>query len=142
MDENLENPSRSERVRELLKQSLVYLKQIVLSAVGVAALVGVSFYFTKGYTVKAYSDRLFIVGVMITLGGVFVFITMAGTRRRMGLPTLAKNKEEARKIMDRSDELRDKTEKRYDAGSQIWVIGTACMVLSVLLFYVLSILKL
>jgi len=43
--------------------------------------------------------------------------------------------------MERAQELREKAEKRYDAGSQVWTVGIACMVLSILSFFLLSIFK-
>jgi len=107
-------------------------------ALGIAAVTGASFLYTGGFSAQAYSDRLFIVGILITTIGIFVFVTIAGTRKNMGLPTIAKTQEDARKLMEQTNELRDKTEKRYDAGSQVWAIGVACLVLSVLLFFVLS----
>ncbi len=141
MNDNLEKPSRTGQLWPRLKKALLYLKQVLLASIGVAMLVGLSFIFTNDFTAKAYSNRLFIVGIFLTMLGVFVFVTILGTRRNMGLPTLARKAEDARKILDRSEELRDKAEKRYDAGSQIWIIGTACMVLSILLFYILSFFK-
>ena len=71
--------------------------------------------------------------------GIFTFITMAGTRKNMGLSTIIKNEEEARNLLDKTDELREKTEKRYDLGSLIWSIGMACLVYSILLYYVLKV---
>ena len=141
MTENLEKPSRPTQFRTSLQTTLSYLKQVFLAAAGVAMIVGVSFIFTNDFTARAYSDRLFIVGVFLTMLGVFVFVTIAGTRRNMGLPTLARTKEDAQKIFSHTDELRAKAEKRYDAGSQVWIIGAACMVLSILLYYILSIFK-
>jgi hypothetical protein len=139
MNESEENKNRSERLRAILKTWLVYLKQIFLYAFSVAALLGVSFLFTGGLSARTYSDRLFIAGVLITLVGVFIFITMIGTRRNMGMPTFAKDVEDARKIMDNAQELRDKTDKRYDAGAQVWAVGIACMGLSVLFYFLMSI---
>jgi hypothetical protein len=139
MNESEENKNRSERLRAILKTWLVYLKQIFLYAFSVAALLGVSFLFTGGLSARTYSDRLFIAGVLITLVGVFIFITMIGTRRNMGMPTFAKDVEDARKIMDNAQELQDKTDKRYDAGAQVWAVGIACMGLSVLFYFLMSI---
>jgi sugar phosphate permease len=139
MNDQQEEHNRSANIRTILQIGLVYLSQIFLYAVGITVLVGVSFLFTGGFAVQAYSDRLFIAGVVITLVGVFVFITIGGTRRNMGLPTFAKTKEDARKIIDHSEEIRDKAEKRYDAGSKVWAVGAACMLLSILFYYLLSI---
>jgi hypothetical protein len=139
MNESEENKNRSERLRAILKTWLVYLKQTFLYAFSVAAVVGVSFLFTGGYSTRTYSDRLFIAGVLITFVGVFIFITMVGTRRNLEIPTFAKDLEDARKIMDHTQELQDKAEKRYDAGSQVWAVGMVCMVLSILFFFLLSI---
>jgi len=141
MDANQNKQTRTEQLRATLQNWLLYLKQIFTYAFSVAVLVGASFMFTGDLSAQAYSDRLFTVGILITLLGVFVFVTIAGTRRNMGIPTLAKTKEDARKILDRSQELREKAEKRYDTGSQVWAVGIACLVLSVLSFFLLSILK-
>jgi sugar phosphate permease len=138
MNENVEKQNRSARLCAILQSWLTYLRQKFLIALGVAAVTGASFLYTGGFSAQAYSDRLFIVGILITTIGIFVFVTIAGTRKNMGLPTIAKTQEDARKLMEQTNELRDKTEKRYDAGSQVWAIGVACLVLSVLLFFVLS----
>ena len=141
MNENQEKQSRSEQLRAILLEWLAYLKQIFTYALSVAVLVGASFIITGDPTAKAYSDRLFTVGIFITTLGVFLFITISGTRRRMGIPTLAKNKEQAQKILEHSQELREKAEKRYDAGAQVWAVGMACLVLSIITYFILSILK-
>lgn len=141
MNETQEELSKSEKIRVLIHVWLVYLGQVFLYASGVAVLVAASFLFTGKFSAINFSDRLFIVGIFITLFGVFIFITIGGTRRNMGLPTYAKTKEDARKIIDHADEIREKTEKRYDAGSKVWAVGTACMLLSILFFALLSIFK-
>jgi sugar phosphate permease len=141
MNENQEKQSRSEQLSATLREWLAYLKQTFTYALSVAVLVGASFILTGDLSAKAYSNRLFLVGIIITTLGVFLFVTISGTRRRMGIPTLAKNKEEAQKILDHTQELRDKAEKRYDAGAQVWIVGMACVVLSILTYYILSILK-
>jgi len=140
MNENVEKQNRLEQVRPIVQRWLIYLARILFFALGIAALNGVSFLFTGGFSARAYSDRMFTVGILTTMVGVFVFITIAGTRRNMGLPTIARNPEDARRIMEHSQELREKAEKRYDAGSQVWAVGIACMALSILFFFVLSIL--
>jgi sugar phosphate permease len=139
MNEQQEEHHQSAKIRTILQIGLVYLSQIFLYALCMAVLVGVSFLFKGSFSIQAYSDRLFIAGVVITLVGVFVFITIGGTRRNMGIPTFAKTKEDARKIIDHSEEIRAKAEKRYDAGSKVWAVGAACMLLSILLYYLLSI---
>jgi sugar phosphate permease len=139
MNENVEKQNQSEHLRTITQRWLVYLGKTSLYALGIAALIGISFLFTGGFSAKIYSDRLFTAGILITMVGVFVFITMAGTRKNMGLPTIAKTEVDARTLMDRAQELRDKAEKRYDAGSQVWAVGIACMVFSILFFLLLSI---
>jgi sugar phosphate permease len=141
MNENVEKQNRSEQLRAITQRWLVYLGKTSLYAFGIAALIGISFLFTGDFSAKTYSDRLFTAGILITMVGVFVFITMAGTRKNMGLPTIAKTEVDARKIMDRTQELIDKAEKRYDAGSQVWAVGIACLVLSILSYFLLSIFK-
>ena len=141
MNENQNNQTRSEQVRATLQSWLVYLKQVSSYAFSVAVLVGASFFFTGDLSARAYSDRLFTVGILITLLGVFIFVTIAGTRRRMGIPTLARKADDARKMLDSAEELREKTEKRYDLGAQVWAVGIACMAFSVISYLLLSILK-
>ena len=119
-----------------------YLKKVILSALGIAALIGASFVFTGGFSSKTYSDRLFISGIIVTTIGVFVFVTIVGTRRNMGLPTMAKTEEDARKLIEGSREFIEKAEKRYDAGSRVWAVGIACMFLSVVIYFILTIFKL
>ena len=118
-----------------------YLKIVILSALGIAALIGASFLFTGGFSSKAYSDRLFISGIIVTTIGVFVFVTIVGTRRNMGLPTMARTEEDARKLIEGSREFLEKAEKRYDAGSRVWAVGIACMFLSVVVYYILTVFK-
>jgi hypothetical protein len=141
MNANQNKQTRTEQWHTNLQSWLVYLKQTFSYAFSVAILVGASFIFTGDLSAQAYSDRLFTVGILITLLGVFIFVTIAGTRRRLGIPTLAKNTEEARKVLDHAEELRDKAEKRYDLGAQVWSVGIACLVLSVVSYFLLSILK-
>ncbi len=138
MDENTDTPGQSSPSRPILLTWLDYLKKVFLIALAIAALFGASFIFTGGFSAQAYSDRLFMGGVIITFIGVFVFITIAGTRKGMGIPTIARNEEEARKLMEHTIELSVKAEKRYDAGSQVWAIGVACVVLSIVLYFLLS----
>ena len=87
MNENVEKQNRSEQLRAILQRWLVYLGKTFLYALGVAALIGMSFLFTGDFSAKTYSDRLFTAGILITMIGVFVFVTIAGTRRRLGIPT-------------------------------------------------------
>ncbi len=141
MNDNQEEQNRFNKIQVRLHIGLVYLSQIFMFAVGIAVLVGLSFLFNGNFSAQAFSDRLFITGILITMVGVFVFITIGGTRRNMGIPSLVKTQEDARMIMDHSDELRAKTEKRYDAGSKVWAVGTACMLLSIFLYLLLSIFK-
>jgi hypothetical protein len=140
MNANPEKQTRNEQLRATLQSWLLYLKQIFTYAFSVSVFVGASFILTGDLSAQAYSDRLFTVGILITLLGVFVFVTIAGTRRRLGIPTLAKNPDEARKILDHTHELIDKAEKRYDAGAQVWAVGIACLVVSILAFFLLDIL--
>jgi sugar phosphate permease len=141
MNENVEKQNRSENLRAILQRWLVFLRKTFLYALGIAALIGMSFMFTGGISAQAYSDRLFISGIIITTIGIFVFASIAGTRRNMGLPTIAKTEEDALKLKEQIPELIDKAEKRYDLGSQVWAIGIACLVLSILSYFLLSILK-
>jgi hypothetical protein len=139
MEENAETPRPSRSWRPILLSWLEKLKIIFLCALAIAALVGASFLFTGGLTARAYSDRLFMVGVIVTFIGVFIFITVGGTRKNMGIPAIAKNPDEARKIMEHTLEMSAKADKRYDAGSYVWVIGIACLVLSVLIYFLLTV---
>jgi sugar phosphate permease len=141
MNGNNPRPDRTRQLRVILQKLWDYLKKIFLSALGVAAFIGVSFLFTGGFSSKAYSDRLFISGIIVTTIGVFVFITIAGTRRNMGIPTIVKTEEDARKLMDHTQELIEKAEKRYDAGSRVWAIGLACLFLSAVIYFILTIFK-
>lgn len=135
------NKNRVGQICAALQDWWVYLKQVFTYAITVAVLVGASFMLTDDFSAKTYSDRLFTVGILITLLGVFVFVTIAGTRRRLGIPTLAKNEEQARKILDHTEELREKAEKRYDIGAQVWAVGIACMVVSIIAYYLLTVLE-
>ena len=141
MNENVEKQNRFEQLRAITQRWLVYLGKISLYALGVAALIGMSFLFNGSFSAKTYSDRLFTAGILITMVGVFIFVTITGTRRRLGIPLLVKNKEDARNLLDHAEELRDKAEKRYDAGAQVWAVGIACLVLSILSYFLLSIFK-
>jgi sugar phosphate permease len=138
MNDNLEEQNRSEPLRTILYRWMEYLKQIFWGTLGIAGLIGVSFLFTGGFSSQAYSDRLFMSGIIVTAIGVFIFITINGTRKNLGIPTITKTEEDARKILEQSQTMRDKAEKRYDAGSLVWAIGVACLFLSVLLYFLFS----
>jgi sugar phosphate permease len=141
MNENLEKQNGPELTRPILQNWLIHLAQIFLYAIGISVIIAASFLFTGSFSAQAFSDRLFIGGIIVTAIGLIVFISMAGTRKNMGIPTIAKNVEDARKIMDHTHILLEKTEKRYDVASQVWLVGLSCLFLSVLFYYLLSIFK-
>ena len=138
MDTQTPTPKPPGSTRLLLLSWLEYLKKALMFAAGIATLIALSFLVIGSFSAKTYSDRLFMGGVIVTFIGVFVFITVGGTRRNLGFGSIAKKPEEAKKLMEHTHELLAKAERRYDAGSLVWVTGVVCLVLSVLLYLILS----
>ena len=138
MEDNNPTPNPPISWRSSLPIWLDTLKKMVGIALAVAAVVGVTFVYTGSFSARAYSDRLFIGGILVTFIGVFIFITIGGTRRNLGIPAIAKNTDDARKIMDHTHELSVKADQRYNTGSQVWGAGIICLVLSILLYYLLN----
>lgn len=111
------------------RKLLNYLKQLALIEAILCLLAGFTFIFTGRLSLIAYSERLFYIGVFVTLVGGFVAVAimLAGASVRFTKP------EQARQAWDTILERRQIAEKRYDASIQVWLIGAVCIALSALL---------
>ena len=117
----------------LLAEILRYFRKVTLIVLGITALVTGSFVFTAGFTLLAFSDRMFWGGVVsMVIGGLGLMSMMNLNHNVLGLPNLVIRKEDARKLMDNNLELRAAIEKRYDFGILFWFIGLVCIAIGAL----------
>ena len=117
----------------LLAEILRYFRKVTLIVLGITALVTGSFVFTAGFTLQAFSDRMFWVGVVSMAIWVLGLMSMMNLNHNvLGLPNLVIRKEDARKLMDNNLELRAAIEKRYDFGILFWFIGLVCIAIGAL----------
>jgi H+/Cl- antiporter ClcA len=117
----------------LLAEILRYLRKVTLIVLGITALAAGSFVFTAGFTLQAFSDRMFWAGVVsMVIGGLGVMSMMNLNHNVLGLPNLVIRKEDARKLMDNNLDLRAAIEKRYDFGILFWFIGLVCIAIGAL----------
>lgn len=117
----------------LLAEILRYLRKVTLIVLGLTALAAGSFVFTAGFTLQAFSDRMFWAGVVsMVIGGLGLMSMMNLNQNVLGLPNLVIKKEDARKLIDNNLELRAAIEKRYDFGILFWFIGLVCIAIGAL----------
>jgi hypothetical protein len=121
------------QLNDLLAEVLRYLRRVLLIVLAITAVAAVSFVFTGGFSLLAFSDRMFWAGVIcMVIGGFGVLSVMNLNRNVLGLPNLVIKKEDARKLMDNNLELRGAIEKRYDFGALFWFIGLLCIAIGAL----------
>ena len=105
---------------------LRYVKNVVYIELALCALAALSFLFTRGFTLITYSERLFYIGLSITLVGGFVAVAVMF----IGADTRIRKLDPATHAWDVILERRRLAEKRYDASVQVWLIGALCIVIS------------
>jgi len=120
-------------IKKAITQTAYYLGKKILPAVLVVILLtGLSFIFTRGISVVAYSDRLLLAGMLVMLlGGVILFAQMISTSGKVFF-TNTRDANEIKNILNPNPKHRAEVEERSNVGAQIWLIGVVCMVFSAL----------
>jgi hypothetical protein len=120
------------RLKNFLRKALIYIRNILLVDLGLSLLVAFSFLFTRGFTVLAYSERIFYTGLVITLIAFVVGLAAGFSGKSFGIPMFIRKPEEAKNLLDNFGEYRDLVEQRYDTGIQIFLVGLGCVVVGAL----------
>jgi hypothetical protein len=117
-----------------IKTTVNFSKRVLLPALVVTALVGLSFIFFGPISSLAYSDRLFLVGIgFMALGAMVIFAQMITTR---GMDVFFGNKregKEVKKALNLDPASRIEVEERYNVGAQLWLIGLICMLIGAII---------
>jgi hypothetical protein len=118
---------------------LMYLlKRILVFDFVLVALTAASFLFYGEWSALAYSDRLFLVGVIVIgLGGLAMLI-VTFTNKDFGNPGAIRTPQDARNLLENNLEIREGMEKRYNIATQLWLIGLGCIGFSILMYQILS----
>lgn len=112
--------------------------RVLLVDVVIFLLVLASFVFTGGLSVIPLSERVFWVGMVVMFFGATVFIAAGFSGKSFGVPLIIRKPEEARKMLDNLPKMREESEKRYNVGARIWLIGLGCIGVSALVEVLLS----
>lgn len=95
-------------------------------------ITALSFLFTKGMTPAAFSDRFFLVGMLVMgLGGIVIFAQMISSSGKIFFNN-DRDPSEIKKILNPNPKSRGEVEHRYNVGGQIWLVGIVCMIVSAL----------
>jgi hypothetical protein len=121
------------RIKTVLIQALVYIRDILFVDLGICLLVAITFIFTRNFSFLGLSERIFWAGLGTTLiGGVVAFAaTFSG--RSFGIPTIIRRPKEAKNLLDHFMEFREEVEKRNDVSIRLFVIGLGCIAISALI---------
>jgi hypothetical protein len=123
-----------ERIKQFLLDAIEYIaKKILLYDVGVSLLVALTFLFTKGFSILAYSDRMVYAGITIVVTGGLVILGSVAAGRDYGVPPVIKRLDEAKRYQSHHLDIRKAIEHRYDVAIQIWLIGISCIGISALI---------
>jgi uncharacterized membrane protein len=134
-----EELTRSQKVRRFIRDTLDFIFiRVLLVDVVIFILVLVSFLFTGGLSPIPLSERMFWVGMFVMFLGAFVFMAAGFTGKSFGVPIIIRKPEDAKKMLDNLPKMRDESEKRYNVGARIWLIGLGCLGVSALVEVLLS----
>lgn len=120
------------RIKKFLVKALRYLRDILLIDIAILLLVFLTFVITRNFTFLALSERLFWAGMLVTMVAGVVGLAAGFSGRSYGIPVIIRRPEEARRLLDHMDEYRAETEKRYDLGIWLFLIGLGCIAFSAL----------
>jgi hypothetical protein len=119
-------------VQKIVLMVLQYIGRLLLFCLAAGLLAGLSFIFTGGISATALSDRIFWAGMIYMLVAVVLVIAISSVGTGLGLPSMVRRPEEARKLLEKHFELRQALEKRYDLCILLWLAGMSCLGLSAL----------
>jgi hypothetical protein len=120
------------QVKTFLKKVLVSIKNILLVDLVFSLLVAISFVFTRNFSFLAYSERLFWVGLGITVLAAVVAFSATFAGSKFGVPVFIRRPEEARKFREHIGDVRKEAVKREDVSIQLFFIGLGCIAISAL----------
>jgi len=112
---------------------LVFVRKVLLYAVILAVLVGLSFLFTKGFSAAAFSERMFWTGLGTALIGGFLVFGQTVGGRDYGLPGIFTRSVHANDLINFNIEVRQNIEKKFDFTFQLFFIGLILFLLGVLI---------
>lgn len=116
----------------LLRVGGYIVKKVLVFCAGFTVLVGLTFLFTKNFSVVALSDRLVWCGLLLFLASGLVWLGVFVAGGQFGVSGRIRTPDEAKKFFAHQAEMRETIEKRYDAAIQIWVIGLGCIIIGAL----------
>jgi hypothetical protein len=117
-----------------IKTTVNFSKRVLLPALVVTVLVGLSFIFFGPISSLAYSDRLFLVGIgFMALGAVVIFAQMISTRGMDVFFGGKREEKEVKKALNLNPASRIEVEERYNVGAQLWLIGLVCMLIGAII---------
>ncbi len=111
------------------------LLKVLVYDLALVALIAASFLVAGPWSVLAYSDRLFWVGVVVILAGGLVVLVMTFTGKD---DAPVQRPGESRNVLDRTPSMLSGKDKRYNISTQLWLIGLGCIGFSILMFNILS----
>lgn len=112
---------------------LIFLvKKVLPFAIGIIALVGLSFLFTKDYSSTALSERLFWSGIAVMLVAGILVTGQTSGGRNFGIQGQFISTAHAATLTDFNIEIRQAVEKQFDFRMQIFLIGTFVLLSGVL----------
>lgn len=127
------------RTQNFIRKSTAYIgMKILLPAIIITVLVGLSFIFFGPFSSLAYSDRMFLTGIaFMVLGTIVIFAQMITTRGMEIFFGNNRDPELIKKTLNILPGSREEVEKRYNVGAQIWFVGLSCMVIGAAITYII-----
>ncbi len=122
----------------MVKKILAYTKEIMILIVKkvlifdllIIILVGLSFLFLGEFSLSAFSDRLFWVGLLIMMAGGVMALGQTSGGRDFG-PMLITSAQ-ASLLTDFNIEVRQDVEKKFTPIIRVFVIGLVCFLVGIL----------
>ncbi len=120
------------------KTGRAFINKIFIPGLVVIALTGLSFLFFGPFSSLAYSNRLFLVGVVFMVIGTAVVFAQMITGRGSEI-FFGGNKDRldrAKKFLNSGLEEREIKEKRYNVGGMLWLLGIFCILASMAVSFI------
>src|SRR6266508_3264851 len=111
------------KIKTFMLKALLYIRNILLVDIVIGMIVAISFIFTSQFNYVAYSERMFWVGLGVTLLAGLVAFGALFAGRSFGIPLIIRKPEEARKLLDNMGQYRAEVDKRNDISFQLFIIG-------------------
>jgi len=127
------------RTKNTIKTTLTYIgMRVLLPALVISIVVGLSFVFFGTFSSLAFSDRLFLTGIgFMGLGTIVIFAQMITTRGMEIFFGQNRDPDLVKKSLNLLPGSQEEVEKRYNVGAQIWFVGLACMVFGAMVTFII-----